>query len=83
MKSRIDSALAIVAELSSIDPLVYMALGYAWGKAKHTLLLIREGEMLPFDTHGLDCLTYNPNKIKKLDETLRGQFSQLISIGHR
>lgn len=43
IKERIELAAAVVAEVSEIDPVVYLQIGYAWGRGRPVLLLTREG----------------------------------------
>lgn len=58
VKSRIESASLIVADLTGSNPNVYLEVGYAWGKDRPTLLVAKKGEELKFDVRGQRCIVY-------------------------
>ena len=75
VKSRIESAAAVVAELTEANPNVYLEVGYAWGKGRPTILLARDSKQLPFDVKGQRCITYD--SIKDLEERLTEELKGL------
>ena len=75
VKSRIDACKAVVADLSYANPNVYLEVGYAWGRKKPTILLLRDGDKLTFDTQGQRCLTYK--RIKDVEEALHRELTHL------
>lgn len=58
IKSRIETAALVVADLTGANPNVYLEVGYAWGKGRDTLLLAKTGDELKFDVRGQRCLVY-------------------------
>jgi hypothetical protein len=72
IKSRIESASLIVADLTGANPNVYLEVGYAWGKNRPTLLLAKETEELKFDVRGQQCIIYKniSDLAKKLEVAL-------------
>jgi hypothetical protein len=75
VKHRIDSASLVIAELSDANPNVYLEVGYAWGRARPTVLLVRDASQLKFDVRGQRCLVYR--KIKDLEDSLRTELDNL------
>ena len=73
IKSRIESAALVIADLTSANANVYLEVGYAWGKNKDTLLLCRNVEDLKFDVRGQRCVIYSSiNDLnKKLTDELK------------
>jgi hypothetical protein len=72
IKERIETAALVIADLTGSNPNVYLEVGYAWGKGRPTLLLLRQGENLRFDVQGHRCLFYKniSDLAKKLGEDL-------------
>ncbi len=58
IKSRIEGAKLVIADLSEANPNVYLEVGYAWGKGTPTILLANKKSELKFDTRGQRCLVY-------------------------
>ena len=58
IKSRIESATLVIADLSGANANVYLEVGYAWGKNRPTLLLAKKGDELKFDVRGQRCIVY-------------------------
>jgi hypothetical protein len=58
IKSRIEGASIVIADLSGANPNVFLEVGYAWGKGRPTLFLSKTGEKIPFDVQGHKCLIY-------------------------
>jgi len=75
VKSRIETASFVIAELTTTNPNVYLELGYAWGKSRPTILLIKDAEKLPFDVRGQRCLIYS--RIRDLEEKLTQELQGL------
>jgi hypothetical protein len=46
------------ADLSDANPNVYLEVGYAWGRGRPTLLVVRDSSHLKFDVQGQRCLIY-------------------------
>jgi len=68
IKSRINHADLVIADLTQANPNVYLEVGYAWGCGKPTLLIVQEASELKFDVRGQRCLIYN--SIRELEELL-------------
>lgn len=61
IKSRIETAALVVADLTGANANVYLEVGYAWGKDRPTLLLAKKskkGDELKFDVRGQRCIIY-------------------------
>ncbi len=58
VKDRIGSAALVVADLTSANPNVYLEVGYAWGRGVNTVLVVAEGDDLPFDVRTQRCLVF-------------------------
>lgn len=58
IKTRIETAALVVADLTGANPNVYLEVGYAWGKSRPTLLLVKKTDELKFDVRGQRCLSY-------------------------
>ncbi|MCU1347132.1 MAG: hypothetical protein JWO56_162, partial [Acidobacteria bacterium] len=68
MKERIESAAAVIADLTGSNPNVYLELGFAWGKSIPTILLAQDVSDLRFDVRGQRCVQYT--SIRMLEEKL-------------
>jgi hypothetical protein len=55
----------------------YLEVGFAWGRNKPTLVLVRDLADLKFDVKGHRCIIYK--KIKDLEDALRKELAQLKS----
>jgi hypothetical protein len=75
VRARIEAATLVVADLSYANPNVYLEVGYAWGRGKPTILLMREGDDLKFDVKGQRCLIYT--RIKDLEQRLHSELCSL------
>ncbi len=75
MKTRIEAAEIVIADLTGSNPNVYLEVGYAWGKARPTVLLVKEADQLKFDVRGQKCLTYK--SIKDLETQLTKELREL------
>jgi hypothetical protein len=58
IKSRIETATLVIADLTGANANVYLEVGYAWGKNRPTLLLAKKGDDLKFDVRGQRCIVY-------------------------
>ncbi|MCU0866202.1 MAG: hypothetical protein MUC36_20650 [Planctomycetes bacterium] len=75
VRSRIESATLVVADLSDANPNVYLEVGYAWGCGRPTVLLVKDAAHLKFDVRAQRCLVYK--KIKDLESALRSELKGL------
>jgi hypothetical protein len=73
IKSRIESANLVIADLTGSNANVYLEVGYAWGRKVSTLLICRKIDELKFDVKGHRCVAYSSiNDLrKKLAEELK------------
>jgi hypothetical protein len=72
LKARLDTANAVIAEMSQPSPALYLQVGYALGKGRPTLLLIPAGGDVPFQP---DCISYQ--RIHELEEYLLARLRPL------
>jgi hypothetical protein len=79
IRRRIEGADAIVALLNGRNANVFLELGYAWGKGKPTILVLKDGEQAPFDVQGQRQLRYKSSF--KLRDLLRNEIDRLSSTG--
>ncbi|MBZ5686526.1 MAG: nucleoside 2-deoxyribosyltransferase [Acidobacteriia bacterium] len=75
VRSRIENAELVIADLTGANPNVYLEVGYAWGKARPTVLVINKSDELRFDVHGQRCLRYQ--SIKHLENQLSNELKNL------
>jgi hypothetical protein len=75
VRSRISNASLMIADLTTTNANVFLEVGYAWGRGVPTVLVVREGTKLPFNTLGQRCLVYT--SIKDLEQKLA---NELISL---
>jgi hypothetical protein len=75
IKSRIETATLVIAELTTANSNVFLEVGYAWGKGRPTILLTQGTDKLPFDVRGQRCLVYK--RIRDLEETLTKELQGL------
>jgi hypothetical protein len=79
IKSSIESAVAVIAELSGENPNVHLELGYAWGRNIPTILILHKEQTLCFDVRGQRCLVYS--SIKSLELGLSEELARLKENG--
>ncbi len=79
VRTRIETAAVVVAELTGANPNVYLEVGYAWGKGRPVILLARDEKELHFDVRGQRCLVYE--RIKDLEESLSKELKAMILKG--
>lgn len=75
IKSRIETAALVIADLTGANPNVYLEVGYAWGKDRPTLLLAKKSDELKFDVRGQRCVVYK--NIADLAKKLEGDLVAL------
>nr|MCU0700722.1 hypothetical protein [Myxococcaceae bacterium] len=75
IKERIDTARVVIGDLSTANPNVYLEVGYAWGKGRPTILLVRDVKELRFDVQGHRCLEYR--SIRELETLLSAELGRL------
>lgn len=75
VKGKIETAAVVIADLSGANPNVYLEVGYAWGKGRPTLLLVKSEQELRFDVRGQRCLKYE--SIKNLADVLSRELREL------
>ncbi len=68
IRERIETAKVVIADLSMANPNVYLEVGYAWGRNRPTILLVRDLKELRFDVQGYRCLVYR--SIRELETLL-------------
>lgn len=76
VKGRIATADFIVADLTDANANVYLEVGYAWGKERETILIVKDTNQLTFDTMGQKCIAYN--SIKDLENKLSVELKNLL-----
>ncbi len=75
IKSRIESAAYVVAEITHPNPNVFLEIGYAWGCGRPTILITKDADQVPFDVRGQRCLVYKT--IRDLDRILSNELKGL------
>jgi hypothetical protein len=68
IKSRIEGASLVIAELTNPDPNTLLQVGCAWGKNRPILLLAQNSAELTFGVDGQRCIFYD--RIRDLEENL-------------
>ena len=80
VKKKIETAAVVIADLTGANPNVYLEIGYAWGKGRPTILLIKEeDDDVKFDVRGQRHLKYK--SIMALRKALGNELIQLKSKG--
>lgn len=79
IKSRIETASLVIADLTGANANVYLEVGYAWGKERPTLLLAKRGDELKFDVKGQRCIKYK--NIADLAKQLGADIARLSEEG--
>jgi hypothetical protein len=75
IKERIDTAKVVIADLSMANPNVYLEVGYAWGRGRPTVLLVRDVKELRFDVASYRCIVYR--NIRELETLLARELGRL------
>jgi hypothetical protein len=55
---------------------VYLEVGFAWGRGRPTLLLVRDVKELKFDVQGHRCIVYRT--IRELESALTAELGRLL-----
>jgi hypothetical protein len=77
IKTRIETAALVIADLTGANANVYLEVGYAWGKGRPVLLTLRgDATDLMFDVKGHRCLFYK--NISDLCKQLTTELPQII-----
>lgn len=81
LKKRIETASLLIADLTDDNPNVFLEIGYAWGKGRPTLLVVRDeaNKPLRFDVQGQKCIKYK--SIKSLETALTKMLGELKKDG--
>jgi hypothetical protein len=79
IRERIEGAKVVIADLTGANANVYLEVGYAWGKGRPTLLLVKDVKELKFDVQGHRCIVYR--NIRELETLLAAELERLH--GHR
>lgn len=77
IRTQIDTAAIVIADLTGANPNVYLEVGYAWGQNIPTILLVKDVKELKFDVQGQKCLVYR--NITHLEELLAKELAELIA----
>jgi hypothetical protein len=75
IKERIETAKVVIADLSMANPNVYLEVGYAWGRGRPTVLLVRDVKELRFDVASYRCIVYR--SIRDLETLLTRELDRL------
>ncbi|WP_224362092.1 nucleoside 2-deoxyribosyltransferase [Hyalangium versicolor] len=75
IKERIETAKVVIADLSMANPNVYLEVGYAWGRNRPTVLLVRDVRELRFDVASYRCIVYR--SIRELESLLTRELERL------
>jgi hypothetical protein len=75
IKERIETAKVVIADLSMANPNVYLEVGYAWGRGRPTVLLVRDVKELRFDVASYRCIIYR--SIRDLETLLTRELERL------
>jgi hypothetical protein len=81
IKQKIETASAVVADLTFQNPNVYLEIGYAWGHDIPTILIIEENDMPRFDLQGQQYIKYKKENLFDLQQKLSNHISVLVSEG--
>ena len=73
--SRIESADAVIADLTGQNANVYLEVGYAWARGRPTVLLVQDVNELKFDVQGQRCIIYD--SIRDLESKLERELGHL------
>jgi hypothetical protein len=76
IRSRIETASLVIADLTGANPNVYLEVGYAWGKDKPTLFISNSTDSLKFDVKTHRCIIYKT--INELAKRLRADLETLL-----
>ncbi|MCP3140907.1 nucleoside 2-deoxyribosyltransferase [Pyxidicoccus xibeiensis] len=75
IRERIDTAKVVIADLSMANPNVYLEVGYAWGRGRPCILMVRDVRELRFDVASYRCIVYK--SIRELETLLARELERL------
>ncbi|MFP2932033.1 hypothetical protein ACLESO_44090 [Pyxidicoccus sp. 3LG] len=75
IRERIDTAKVVIADLSMANPNVYLEVGYAWGRGRPTIMMVRDVRELRFDVASYRCIVYR--SIRELETLLSRELERL------
>jgi hypothetical protein len=75
IRSRIETAAFVIADLTTANANVYLEVGYAWGHGRPTILLTKNLDDLKFDVRGQRCVVYS--RIRDLEDKLRRELATM------
>lgn len=76
IRASIDGARVVIADLSMANPNVYLEVGYAWGRGRPTILLVRDVKELRFDVAAHRVLPYA--SIRQLETLLTTELARVL-----
>lgn len=79
IKKRIVTSHGVLALLNSLNPNVFLEIGYSWAHDKETILIAKAGTKLPFDVSGHRCIFYK--SIIELREKLSKEIASIKAQG--
>jgi hypothetical protein len=77
IKTRIETASLVIADITGSRANVYLEIGYAWGKGRPTLLVAKKGELPEFDVQSQRRIVYK--NIADLAKSLARDLPSLLS----
>jgi hypothetical protein len=81
MRAKIDTSKLVIADLTGDNPNVLLEVGYAWGRSRPTVLVVRGSQRLCFDVQGQRYIKYDANAIRSLEEALTRMLKALKKDG--
>ncbi|HKJ61005.1 MAG TPA: hypothetical protein VKA94_03290 [Hyphomicrobiales bacterium] len=79
IRKRIQGSHGVIALLNDHNPNVFLEVGFAWAHGKPTILVAKEGVVLPFDVSGHRCIKYQ--SITQLRVRLTTEIASLKAQG--
>lgn len=79
IKKRIVSSHGVIALLNGRNPNVFLEVGYSWANNRPTILILKDGEEMPFDVRGQRCIRYK--SIIQLEKALADEIGGLKAKG--
>ena len=76
---RIVSSHGVIALLNGRNPNVFLEVGYSWANNRPTILILKDGEEMPFDVRGQRCIRYK--SIIQLEKALADEIGGLKAKG--
>jgi hypothetical protein len=79
IKIRIVSSAGVIALLDTLNPNVFLEIGFAWAHEKPTILVAKNEVVLPFDVRGHRCIFYR--NLVNLRDALSAELDALKNSG--